>query len=1031
MAIKGQVDGMEGSYVVGWAAAQPDTGNCAITIQDESGETIAKGRASRHRPDLASLGLGRTTLAFRIPLTHMAEPRKLRVLANGEELPGSPILGGAGNFDGNCNLEAATLTGWVTERSPGFAPPFITVTNAQGVEVGRGQSTAEAKDIDPAFTPARFVLELDDQCFGAGEVALTLRANGVPFAERTCHLTLHGNLEIINERSCAGWLVCPEVPGRAFEIAVYRDGALAGTARCEHSREDVRGIFPDCTTPGFGTELDQPVHSIIEAATLSLRFPGSEKELFEGPYVIAGRAAAVTAAYRVARLANLGLPGIGAAERAVLARAISAFLAGARREEGFTATRQLAPALAPAPERRLVIIIPVYRSVEITQACIESVLAHRNAARDHLVLINDLSPEPEMAGMLASYTRHPHVTVLTNDANIGFVQTVNRGLAAADGADVVLLNSDTVVYAGGLAELRNIADAHPEIGTVTALSNNATIFSYPHADLRRDRLSDISWTELAACALAENAGNITDVPTGHGFCMYIKGEVIQRIGFLDTAFGRGYGEENDFCARSAALGYRHVAAGSVLVEHKESISFGSERASQLAQNLPRLNALYPEYTAVIMDFERLDGMRVLRWALDRARLRRAAETGTGFVLVISNALEGGTAKAIADIEQNVGYGAASKLSLSCNDEGIIELSCDRPLLLASFLPSEVPALLDVLSAASPSHVLVHQLLGFPAEFIAALPAWAAGRHSVFYVHDFYSFCPRVTMIDAVGRFCDVADADTCARCVEMGGAHETSALNSLKPAAHRALFAQVLGGFRHVVAPSGNAAWYLGRAFPGVKIAVAPHPELARNAPAQPREGNDNEITMLGAIGAHKGSGMLLEIARRARLTHPHLQFRVIGYTNIDKALKAIGNVTITGKFAPEDLPRLLGQARGRLALFLPSWPETYSYTLSETVRAGLIPLLPDIGAPAERVRAAGYGVVFPFPADAQSVLKLIDEIAAGRVAVHGPEASPARFFPGVETLQVTAELLAIQGDEPVVAEEEVAKKPSGRRSGR
>jgi glycosyltransferase involved in cell wall biosynthesis len=602
------------------------------------------------------------------------------------------------------------------------------------------------------------------------------------------------------------------------------------------------------------------------------------------------------------------------------------------------------------------------------------------------------------------------------------------------------LNSDTVVHAGGLAELRRIADAHPEIGTVTAISNNATIFSYPHATLRKDQLADISWTELAACALAENAGVIADVPTGHGFCMYIKSEVLKRIGFLDEGFGRGYGEENDFCARSAALGYRHVAAGSVLVEHKESISFGNERASQLAQNLPRLNALYPEYTPIIMDFERLDGMRGLRWALDRARLRRAAATGTGFVLVVSNALEGGTAKAIVDIEQNAGYGAASKLSLSCNNEGIIELSCAQPLILASFLPAEVPELLDVLRAASPSHVLVHQVLGFPAEFIAALPAFASGRHSVFYVHDFYSFCPRVTMIDAVGRFCDVADADTCARCVEMGGAHETSALNSISPAAHRALFAQLLAGFGHVLAPSANAAGYLRRAFPGVNIEVVPHPERREGVPAQAREGNYDEITMVGAIGAHKGSGTLLEIARRARLTHPHLQFRVIGYTNIDKALKAIGNVTITGKFAPEDLPRLLAQARGRLALFLPSWPETYSYTLSETVKSGLIPLLPDIGAPAERVRAAEYGVVFPFPADPQSVLKLIDDIAAGRVATHAPGATPERFFPTPETLARTAEVLAIAAPEPLVAqvtvveaelEEAVVAKPSSRRSGK
>ena len=145
------------------------------------------------------------------------------------------------------------------------------------------------------------------------------------------------------------------------------------------------------------------------------------------------------------------------------------------------------------------------------------------------------------------------------------------------------------------------------------------------------------------------------------------------------------------------------------------------------------------------------------------RLSRAVASGKSFVLVLSNALEGGTAKAIVDIERSVGYGAASKLSLRCTDDGLLELAGEDPLILASFAPDETNALFDVLNAATPTHVLVHQLLGFPTQFIGPFQRWAASRHTVFYAHDFYAFCPRVTMIDATGRFCDVAEADTCVR----------------------------------------------------------------------------------------------------------------------------------------------------------------------------------------------------------------------------------------------------------------------------
>ena len=1011
MAVQGHVDNMEGAYVNGWAIAVPDTGNCSITVMDVQGKVLAKGRASRHREDLNSLGFGRSTLAFRVAVPHAPQPRQLHVRANGEELPGSPFVTGPGLFDGVAALQEDRVAGWVSERVAGFAAPFITIVNHLGHEVGRGQSAFSPDDSDPLFSPARFAIVLDDACFGAGEMLLTLRANGRNFATASCNFGLAGNIEILSATRCAGWLLSPAAPARVFNLTFHRNGVVAGETRNDVEREDVRAVYAEAGTPGFDAELEHEELAATEPVTLSVRFAGVERDLFEGPYLIASRAAAVTAAHRAAQLANAGLPGIGPGERAVLNQALADYLARARTDEdGVIFKRQPVPVATP----RLSIIIPIYRGVEITHDCIASVLAHRDARTDQLILINDASPEPMMAMMLLSCTQLPNTVVLTNHENLGFVRSVNRGLGVASGADVVLLNSDTVVHAGGLAELKRVAAAHPEIGTVTAMSNNATIFSYPHATIRHEALDDIGWAELAALALRHNAGVIQDVPTGHGFCLYIKGEVLRRIGFLDEAFGRGYGEENDFCARAAALGYRNVAAGGVLVVHQESISFVNERASLIAQNMPRLNALYPEYVPVIMQFEREDGMRRLRWGLDKARLARAVAAGAEFVLVVSNTLEGGTAKAVKDIETTIGYGGAKVLTLSVSETGLLELSGEDPLLLAGFSQAEAQELLAVLDAAAPRRVMVHQMLGFPAEFIAAFGPWLEGRQSTFWAHDFYALCPRVTMIDAIGRFCGGADADTCARCVAMEGAHESSRLNGLTPGEHRSLFAGLLGQFTHAVTPSANTAGYLSRIFPQVGWEVLPHPEALAGVAAAARDGNNDEIVMLGAIGPHKGSHMLLEIARRARLTHPHLSFRIIGYTNIDKALKAVGNVTITGKYKSEALPELLAATTGRLALFLPGWPETYSYTLSELVRHGFIPLVPDIGAPADRVREAKFGVVFPFPAAPEAVLAAIDDVASGKVKPVAKGAAPLRFFSGATTLvrlqQVTGHAQAASG---------------------
>ena len=530
-----------------------------------------------------------------------------------------------------------------------------------------------------------------------------------------------------------------------------------------------------------------------------------------------------------------------------------------------------------------------------------------------------------------------------------------------------------------LDELWRVANSDPDIGTVTAISNNATIFTYPHPTLERRELNDINWEQLARVALTANTGRAVEVPSAHGFCMLIKREVLDRLGHFDEIFGRGYGEENDFSSRAADIGYRNVAAAGAFVEHLESLSFGDEKEALLNQNLALIVQRYPEYMPFVEDFERKGELRKSRWPLDRARLKLASESGRSFVLVVEHSLGGGTNKAAADIETALEIKSSDKIVLNCGRDGVLQLLAEDPILLAVFHPDEIEPLFDLLSSVKLQLVIVHQLLGFPTEMIKRMADWVRVHHSVFFAHDFYAVCPRVTMIDAAEQFCDAAPESICERCVSIGGVHEASQLSLLSPREHRSLFAELLAGFRHVIAPSESAAAYLRRVFPDITIEAIPHPDALNQVPAAPRQGTDDEIVLIGALGPHKGTSKLLELAHRARLTRPNLRFRVIGYTSIDRQLEALGNVSITGLYTQEELPKLIEQTRGRLALFLHNWPETYSYTLSEAFAFGFIPLVPDIGAPAERVRRAGFGVVFPFPIDVGQILQVIEDIASGR----------------------------------------------------
>ena len=126
------------------------------------------------------------------------------------------------------------------------------------------------------------------------------------------------------------------------------------------------------------------------------------------------------------------------------------------------------------------IVIPVYRNLNLTRRCVESVLRAADPVMGTIHLINDASPEPELVDYCREIGAHEGVVLITHSANQGFVRSVNEGFAAAGQRDAVILNSDTEVPANWLTRLRAAADREPKAASITPFSNNATICSYPH-----------------------------------------------------------------------------------------------------------------------------------------------------------------------------------------------------------------------------------------------------------------------------------------------------------------------------------------------------------------------------------------------------------------------------------------------------------------------------------------------------------------------------------------------------------------------
>lgn len=614
------------------------------------------------------------------------------------------------------------------------------------------------------------------------------------------------------------------------------------------------------------------------------------------------------------------------------------------------------------------VVIPVFGGLKETFACLDTLLASRsrNATRFDIVAVDDASPLPDLRRRLDELAGSGEIRLIRHRVNQGFANSVNAGMKIYPDRDIVLLNSDTLVQGDWVDRLRRACHSAPDIGTVTPLSNNGSICSYPRPNAVNPMPSAAELERLDRLCAEANAGMVVEIPTGVGFCLYIRRECGNETGALDGgAFPRGYGEENDFCRRAETLGWRHVAAGDVFVAHHGGISFDKERTSLFAAGMSVLDERYPGYRNAVDRFLRFDPLRPLRRRLD---LRCAFPLSCRSVLFITTDQEGGTGRHVAERVRELQRQGQVPVVLRPAEDGqspaggrLVGLavpSLPEVRNLAFDLPAETDALLDVLARFGFGRIEVHHTLNLPAEVLDIVR-----RLDLPYdvtVHDYSWFCPRITMIDHTGSYCGEPALAACERCVAMNGSETGEAISV---ADLRLRSQRLFRSAREVAVPSADAAARVRRYVQDARIVTRPHPDHETPVSIDGFAWNGTRpfrAVLIGAIGEHKGFRILRDCVRDAAKRDLPLEFAVVGHTFDDDALRAAGRVSISGPYAAHEAADLIRASRSDAALFLSVWPETWCYALTEAWAAGLPAFGFGIGAIGERIAASGLGAVFP-----------------------------------------------------------------------
>ena len=601
------------------------------------------------------------------------------------------------------------------------------------------------------------------------------------------------------------------------------------------------------------------------------------------------------------------------------------------------------------------IIIPVYRGLAATQRCIRSVLSSAIAEPHEVIVVDDATPERELAAWLDEAASDSGFTLLRHANNRGFVASVNEAMALHADRDVMLLNSDTEVAPGWLDRIVACARREANVATVTPFTNNGSICSYPRFAQPNPMPEGLDVAALDAMFAKANAGIAVDLPVGVGFCMYIARAALEAVGpFDEEAFGRGYGEEVDFCMRAAKAGLRSVLAADVFVYHEAEVSFGPG-AAKLRESAQRvIDARHPEFPALVQDFIAREPLRPYRRRADLERLRASPRPK---VLEVTHSWGGGIERHVRDLCQLL-QPTCEVLILRPGDDGKMRLQWARPgeELEAWFdRESGWDECIALLAGIGVDRVHYHHVHGHSRKVLDL------ARHlDLPYdvtLHDHLPLCRRYHLVDAQRRYCGGPGHSVC-ECAP----DSTTQWNDLETPQWRALFHQWLRGAARVIVPSNDLAAWMRHHFPDVEIRVWTHPEVPPNAPRVVK------VLLLGALSKIKGSDVLEGCVADAQARGLPLFFHLLGHLDRPMATFPEAPLRVLGSYPDDQLARLIEVERPDLFLFLSRFPETYSYTVSAAMATGKPIVAPDFGVFPERLERYGPATLFDSDASPSAI---------------------------------------------------------------
>ncbi len=250
--------------------------------------------------------------------------------------------------------------------------------------------------------------------------------------------------------------------------------------------------------------------------------------------------------------------------------------------------------------KRLAVVVLNYKTPGLVADCLATLERELDHERDIALVVDNCSGDgsaDEIQRTIDDRNWQSWAVLVRSEVNGGFSAGNNVGMKAVQAEFYLLLNSDTLVRTGAIAELMQASKRNPKAGLI------GPRLEWPDATPQNSCFRDKSLSsELIAAAQSapitrllarrDVSMGVFDEPTRADWvsfaCVLVRCEVVDRIGLMDEGYFM-YFEDADYCRKARRAGFEVLHWPAARVVHLRG---GSAPVKSNAAARKRLPAYY-------------------------------------------------------------------------------------------------------------------------------------------------------------------------------------------------------------------------------------------------------------------------------------------------------------------------------------------------------------------------------------------------------------------------------------------------------